>query len=370
MAILVISCGGTTQEGDADAMGDPGEPCYPNDTCNSGLTCQGNTCVGGTGGTSGVTHDASTAGGGNGSSSQNPQGSERGACYPNGTCNDGLTCLSNFCVRLNDGGNASGGTGMVGSGGTSGEVSFDASPESGPGDGLDAGSDGRESGNTESLALVAATQQGAVGPDTALLSITGDLTLEAWIRPASFPVDGTDYPIVGKYARIDGLRCYIMTYVKPPGGPLSIGFAASADGINFPYLQIPYALTIGIWQHVAVTYRPSTGIAQFFVDGQSIGTVGGGSSTIKVANIGVTVGRFGDAGNAGAFWDGLVDEVRIWNTVRTQSEIDALRTVEVQGNETGLVAAWHFDGSYDDATPNGATLSPTNSPYFTTTVPF
>lgn len=27
------------------------------------------------------------------------EGSERGACYGNGTCNDGLVCLSNLCVR-------------------------------------------------------------------------------------------------------------------------------------------------------------------------------------------------------------------------------------------------------------------------------
>lgn len=30
------------------------------------------------------------------------QGTERGACYPNSTCNAGLTCLSNFCVRVPD----------------------------------------------------------------------------------------------------------------------------------------------------------------------------------------------------------------------------------------------------------------------------
>ncbi len=28
------------------------------------------------------------------------QGSERGDCFPNATCNDGLTCLSNVCVQL------------------------------------------------------------------------------------------------------------------------------------------------------------------------------------------------------------------------------------------------------------------------------
>ena len=32
--------------------------------------------------------------------SEPPEGIERHACYPNGTCNDGLTCLSDLCVRL------------------------------------------------------------------------------------------------------------------------------------------------------------------------------------------------------------------------------------------------------------------------------
>ena len=29
-----------------------------------------------------------------------PQGDERQSCFPNGTCNAGLACLSNVCVRL------------------------------------------------------------------------------------------------------------------------------------------------------------------------------------------------------------------------------------------------------------------------------
>jgi hypothetical protein len=33
-------------------------------------------------------------------------GTERGACYGNATCNEGLSCLSETCVRLPDGGAA------------------------------------------------------------------------------------------------------------------------------------------------------------------------------------------------------------------------------------------------------------------------
>jgi hypothetical protein len=33
-----------------------------------------------------------------------PAGTERGPCYGNGTCNDGLTCASELCVRVGGGG--------------------------------------------------------------------------------------------------------------------------------------------------------------------------------------------------------------------------------------------------------------------------
>src|SRR5262252_1613305 len=57
-----------------------------------------------------------------------PQGHERGACYDNGTCEPGLTCASDLCVRLvvdggpdtkpNSGTAGSGATGAAGAGGT------------------------------------------------------------------------------------------------------------------------------------------------------------------------------------------------------------------------------------------------------------
>ena len=67
-----------------------------------------------------------------GGSSGAAPGSERGACFPNATCDQGLTCLSNFCVRVDvdgasgasgsagAGGNAAGAGGVAGAGGTGG----------------------------------------------------------------------------------------------------------------------------------------------------------------------------------------------------------------------------------------------------------
>jgi hypothetical protein len=51
-----------------------------------------------------------------------PPGSERGPCYPNGTCNAGLSCLSNVCV------NTGGGAGGAPACGTAGQACGGAAP--------------------------------------------------------------------------------------------------------------------------------------------------------------------------------------------------------------------------------------------------
>ena len=40
---------------------------------------------------------------------------------------------------------------------------------------------------------------------------------------------------------------------------------------------------------------------------------------------------------------GLIDEVRLWNTVRTEGEIKANKNELLVGTETGLAGYWRFD---------------------------
>ena len=57
------------------------------------------------------------------------------------------------------------------------------------------------------------------------------------------------------------------------------------------------------------------------------------------------------------YYQGLMDDVRFWNVVRTQAEVQAAMGATLTGSETGLVAYWPMDeGSGDiayDATGNG-----------------
>jgi hypothetical protein len=58
-----------------------------------------------------------------GGSSSKPTGSESGPCFSNGTCDAGLTCVSQVCVNLGGAGGAAGGsTGAAGTHGAAGET--------------------------------------------------------------------------------------------------------------------------------------------------------------------------------------------------------------------------------------------------------
>jgi hypothetical protein len=62
-----------------------------------------------------------------------------------------------------------------------------------------------------------------------------------------------------------------------------------------------------------------------------------------------------------AGWGGRLDEVRIWNTFRTQAQIGQYYTTDLTGNETNLFAYYNFDDistfpTIADVSPNGRYL--------------
>lgn len=64
--------------------------------------------------------------------------------------------------------------------------------------------------NTYSLALVSASNQSADAADSATLSVTGDLTLEAYFYLNTLPAVGSSMTLIGKWDESGTLRSYIM----------------------------------------------------------------------------------------------------------------------------------------------------------------
>ena len=110
------------------------------------------------------------------------------------------------------------------------------------------------------------------------------------------------------------------------------------------------------WHHIAATYDGKTGTVYTDSNVTSLSAHPNGMGNQK-ADFGIGFGLYPTYGSCGFFagsFDGIIDEVRIWNIARTEEEIQANMNSTLEGNEEGLVGYWNFDdGTVKDLTTNG-----------------
>ena len=96
------------------------------------------------------------------------------------------------------------------------------------------------------------------------------------------------------------------------------------------------------WAHVVVTKTSSTNI-KVYIDGTLTDDLDfTAPSSWTVTDVGI--GRRKRA-SGGDYFNGKIDEVRIWDDVRTQAEIKANMHKELTGSESNLVAYYKFNES-------------------------
>lgn len=94
------------------------------------------------------------------------------------------------------------------------------------------------------------------------------------------------------------------------------------------------------WHHVQFTYNGST--IRLYVDGEFYtSNTGITSNQIYYQSGGIAIGRDGDS--SGSYFKGFIQDVRIWNIVRTDQEILDNYNTQLIGNESGLVGYWKLD---------------------------
>lgn len=93
----------------------------------------------------------------------------------------------------------------------------------------------------------------------------------------------------------------------------------------------------GEWHHVALSYDGENWA--IYVDGKADGTSGGDPNT---TDQNLKIGNLPEPHN-GEYFDGTMDELRIWKVARTADEIVATMNTELTGKEEGLVAYYNFN---------------------------
>lgn len=215
-----------------------------------------------------------------------------------------------------------------------------------------------ESGSSQSASIADASQTG--------LDVTTALTLEMWIKPESWPASDNSF-LLSKFQTGNSNASYQVRYDTQGGGTKITFTVVDNDATNADELSLTHTLTTSVWTHLALTWNATGKEFKWYVNGSLLSTqTGTNVDVIQNSSAPFVVG----ARNSALFYDGLIDEVRVWNTVRTLTQINDNKSIELVGNESGLQGYWKFNDSYLDETANNNDLTANNSPTFSTDVPF
>ncbi len=196
------------------------------------------------------------------------------------------------------------------------------------------------------------------------MDVSGNaITLEALINSSDLSnCQYQDCRIISKAVGLSTPDHYWMLSTNNSGANTVLRFRLKTNGNSTTLVATTGALSENTWYHVAATYDGA--MMRLFLDGTEVGsTAKTGTLTTNSA-----VGTFIGANPPGIEnpWKGEIDEVRIWNTARTQAQIQANSSTELTGNEVGLQAYYQFnEGSgqtiNDQAGNNNTVLGSTNN---------
>lgn len=189
--------------------------------------------------------------------------------------------------------------------------------------------------------------------DSVSLSITDDISIEAYINLEQLPSTvAAQFTIVSKYDTGANKRAYNF-FIDSASDKLR--FSVSDDGtigaghtITYTTATAFVADDLATWIHVAVTHDISSETCVFYIDGSADApTVSAGSigASMYDGNNNLSLGALLNSSVAERFFDGKMDEIRIWNDIRSGAEVAANYQAELTGAESGLAAYWNFDSS-------------------------
>lgn len=185
------------------------------------------------------------------------------------------------------------------------------------------------------------------------------ITVEAWVNTS---VGGLSDQW-GNWAIVDFDRSeYFNLFVRGTTGEVGFSTYSSSGGIDDFYSVV--TVNDGSWHHIVGVYDGTDKI--IYVDGSEVARKNNPHSGAALGSGSTRYGMLGDGSEAGSFnggrnnryYDGLIDEVRIWNDVRTPTEILNYKDTCLTGSEANLETYYDFNenggSAVADVTGGGA----------------
>ena len=149
----------------------------------------------------------------------------------------------------------------------------------------------------------------------------------------------------------------------------------SSNGTNSEiYTQdVTSIIQTGKWIRWAVTWDAPTSTANFYANSSLLGTQQGSFTSIfnSTARFALATSYDG-SGNPQEYLNAKMDDARVWNDIRTPSELTIYNDRVLTGVDANLVAYYKFENNVNDSQTytTGSNLTATNTPTYSTDIPF
>ena len=185
-------------------------------------------------------------------------------------------------------------------------------------------------------------------------------TIEAWFKVDNKNITSRKQTIYEQGGTVRGLNIYVF------GGSLYVGGWNEPESRWNPGTWLSTNLIqSNTWHHVALTLNGGNSVSnnafKGYIDGIQFGS--GIGSKLWSHGGDISIGRNRDTKfhsgdfNSARYFSGHIDEVRLWNITRTESEILSKKDTVLSGDEQGLTAYYSFQENSGTVANDGQTQS-------------
>ncbi|MBN2858304.1 MAG: fibronectin type III domain-containing protein [Candidatus Delongbacteria bacterium] len=166
------------------------------------------------------------------------------------------------------------------------------------------------------------------------VTTTQPITVEAWI----YPVTNADVRIIA--SKYYGGAALASNFNITRDTEQKLLLSGNGTNVLFSNAVIP----IDTWTHIAVVFQSGTSNTQIYINGvlDQTGTLYYNNTNSETE---MRIGEFVNIDGSTVYqrWNGVIDEVRVSDAVRTQTQISDNMNIPLAGTETGLVAYYGFN---------------------------
>ncbi|MBN1780941.1 T9SS type A sorting domain-containing protein [bacterium] len=178
-------------------------------------------------------------------------------------------------------------------------------------------------------------------PHDASLS-PANITMECWLNMNG---EVGEQSVIEKRDTNGGYQLRIV------GNTYPLGVAVVIKDTEETILVVNHLIKRYTWTHLAATYDGS--VINLYVNEDLSGSKNS-NKDITGTSRPLRIGEYGGYPPGSFGFHGLIDDLRVWNTARSEAEIESNMNATISGNESHLIGYWKFDETGPTCTDAGS----------------